>query len=317
MRFAVISDTHLYVRGNGKDSIWWNRMLRSQTDRISSCMIDTISPMQPDFVVHCGDISGHCDLENFRTGLAILDRLPCPWYAVLGNHDTWFPGVRDAFSERNGLPHGQCYYSVSLGGLRFIFLDTCYWRATDGSASPYLDKQLFDSNMINGLYIDDEELEWLDTQLKTYSQEKVVLVSHAPLGFKDNYKATTLPDGQPGRPEGCSLLEFNTQCGIVGDIHNRLELRALLARHPNVKMAFAGHCHINDYHREQGIAFIQTGSMIEYPFEFRLVEIDNGVASFTTHGLNDPSFQKESFIEERGNRWLAGKDAERTFTVAL
>jgi hypothetical protein len=57
--------------------------------------------------------------------------------------------------------------------------------------------------------------------------------------------------------------------------------------------------------------------MREYPFEFRLVEVDHGLASVTTHGLNDPSFQTKSYINERGNRWVAGSDAERTFSISL
>jgi 3',5'-cyclic AMP phosphodiesterase CpdA len=280
-------------------------------------MVDTISAMEPDFVVHCGDISGHCDLENFDAGLRIMDRLPCPWYAVIGNHDTWFPGVRDAFSDRHGLPRGQCFYSVSLHGLCFMFLDTCYWRALDGAVSPYLNKELFENDMIDGLYVADGELEWLGAELETRREEAVVLVSHAPLGFKDVYPVTTLPDGSPGPKGGCSLLQFNRKCGRIGDVVNRLELRRLLAGHSNVKAALAGHCHINDFHEEDGIAFIQTGAMREYPFEFRVVQVEDDVASVTTHGLNNPCFQVESYIEQRGNRWVAGTDAERTFTIPL
>ena len=317
MRFVIITDTHCFASGQGKDGVWWNRTLQSSTDEIGRCLVETISPLQPEFVIHCGDISGHSDLANFHAGLEILDRLACPWYAVVGNHDTWFPGVRDAFSDRNGLPHGQCYYSRQLGDLFFIFLDCCYWRAVDGSVSPYLDKQIFDNDVLDGLYIADEQFDWINDQLETAGNVPVVLVSHAPLGFKNVYPVTTLPDGQPAPPSGCSLLEFNKRCGRTSDIVNRLQLRELLANHTNIKMALAGHCHIHDFHEEDGIAFIQTGAMREYPFEFRLVEVENGLASVTTHGLNDPSFQTESYLNERGNRWVAGSDAERTFSISL
>lgn len=317
MRFAVIADTHFFAKGGRKDEVWWNRTLRSQTARIGSCMVDTIARMEPEFVIHCGDITGYCDLANYHAALEIMDRLPCPWYAVVGNHDTWFPGVRDAFADRNGLPHGQCYYSVALNHLRFIFLDTCYWRAVDGSVAPYLDKELFANDMIEGLYLADKEMEWLGSELEKHRDEPVILASHAPLGFKDAYPVTTLPDGQPGAPGGCSLLEFNKKCGRIGDIFNRREVRKLLAAHSNVRMALAGHCHINDFHEEDALAFMQTGSMLEYPFEFRMVQVENGLASVTTHGLDNPSFQAESYMTERGNRWVAGTDTERTFSFSL
>jgi len=317
MRFAVIADTHFFAPGRGKDGIWWNRTLQSKTHEIGRVMVDAIAQMQPDFVIHCGEISGCCELTSFNVGLQIMDRLPCPWYAAIGNHETWFPGVRNAFSDRYGLPRGQCYYSRRLGDLVFIFLDTCYWRAVDGSVSPYLDKELFDNDMIDGLYVADEEVKWSEDQLAAHRQETVVLASHAPLGFKDAYPVATMPDGSPGPKDGCSLLEFNRRCGRTGDIVNRVQLRALLSNYSNVKIAFSGHCHINDMHEEGGIVFVQTGAMREFPFEFRLVELEDGVASVTTHGLNDPAFQAESYMEERGNRWVAGTNAERTFTVSL
>ena len=317
MRFAIISDTHYYAPGQGKEGVWWNRTLQEETDRIGRCMVETISELRPDFVIHCGDITGYCDMENYGVALEVLDSLPCPWYAVVGNHDTWFPGVRDAFSDRFGAPRGQCFYSVQLGGLRFAFLDTCYWQAVDGSISTYLDKEMFDSGQIQGIAIAEDELEWLDAELEAHIDETVVLVSHAPLGFRPSYPVATMPDGSPGPEGGCPLIHFNAKCGVLGDIANREALRAILSRHGNVRMALAGHCHIFDRHEEDGIAFVQTGAMREYPSEFRMVEVENGVASFTTHGLKDPSFAERSYLEERNNRWVAGEEDDRTFTIAL
>ncbi len=317
MRFAIISDTHFYVPGAGKNGIWWNHTLQSETDQIGRRMVEAISEAEPDFVVHCGDITGLCEMDNYRLAEEVLDQLPCPWYAAIGNHDTWYPGVRGAFSDRFDAPDDRCYYSTSLGGLRFIFLDSCCWCTVDGDVSPYLDKELFDSGKIQGLYIPDEQLEWLDGQLAAYSKEPVVLVSHAPLGFKDIYPVVTLPDGSKAPPEGCPLLHFNVRCGVMGDIGNRPELRSMLTKHANVKMALAGHCHIHDSHQEDGIAFVQTGAVREFPCEFRVVDVADGVASFTTHGLKDTSYSDRSYIEERGNRWVAGTEKDRTFSVEI
>lgn len=317
MRFAVISDTHYYASNRTPDKAWWNRTLRSRTLEIGPCMVDTIARLNVDFVIHCGDISGYCDLENFETARKTLDRLNCPWYGVLGNHDSWFAGVRDAFSDHFDLPHGQCHYTRLLGGLRFIFLDTCHWRAADGSVSPYLDQQLFDAGQIEGLCVPDHEIEWLDRQLQQHQNEKVVLVSHAPLGFQEFYQAGTLPSGDPAPKFGCTYLDFNRACGRIGDIFNRQELRALITRHPHVKAALAGHCHINDYCLQGGIAFIQTGSMLEYPFECRIIEIDDDTAVVSTHGLDNPAFAADSYLPDRNNRWVAGTQAERTFSFSL
>jgi len=317
MRFSVIADTHFWAHGRGKDGLWWNRTLESRTLEIGEALVAAISEFEPDFVVHCGDLSGHCDMENFEAGSKIMGRLPCPWYAVIGNHDTWFPGVRDAFSDLYGLPRGQCYYTRSLGGLLFIFLDTCYWQAVDGTISAYLDKELFDTEMIEGLCVPPEELEWLREQLDAHRNETVCLVSHAPLGFKKVYRVGTLPKGKPAPKDGVSLPQFNCRCGRTGDVANRREVRRLLESYDNIRLALAGHCHINDLHREDRLAFCQTGAMREYPFEFRMVEVGDGVLSVTTHGLGTPRFSKDSFVEDWGNRWVAGTDEDRTFSVRL
>ncbi len=69
-----------------------------------------------------------------------MERVGCPWYGAIGNHETWNPGVRAAFAAHFGLPGERCHYARTLGGLRFVFLDTCHWQSADGACSPYLDK---------------------------------------------------------------------------------------------------------------------------------------------------------------------------------
>ena len=317
MRFAVISDTHFFAPGRGHDSVWWNRALHTRTGEIGECLVKTIAALTPDFVIHCGDITGRCDMENWHSGMVVMDRLPCPWYGVIGNHDTWYPGVREAFSAHFGLPRDRCFHAKILGGVCFVFLDCCYWQADDGTFSAWLDKELFDSGRIEGMSIPPEELQWLESLLEEVRDLPVCLVSHAPLGFKPLYPARTLPKGESAVPEGTPLLAFNRACGRTGDIVNRADVRHLLKKFDSVKLAVSGHVHINDLHTEDGIAFIQTGAMREWPFEFRMIDVKDGIASVTTHGLNNSAFKDESFVKEWGNSWIAGEAAEREFSVAL
>lgn len=317
MRIAIVSDTHFYAPGRGKDGIFWNRTLQSETDRIGRCLVDAVAQLEPDAAIHCGDITGACDMESWQTALETLDRLPCPWYAVLGNHDTWYPGVRDAFSARFGLPRGQTWHSVRLGGVRFVLLDTCWWEDVDGSMSPYLDRARHDAGQIRGLCVPEEEVDWLAGALQACRNEPVVIVSHAPLGFRERYPLATFPDGRPGPPGGCPIGRPPSEGGLMGELADRDRLRAMLADHPNVRLALAGHWHIFDRCDGDGITFVQTGAMREYPFEFRLLDIEDGVASVTTHGLADPSYAERSRIADRDNGWVAGTEAERTFKVDL
>jgi len=311
-RFVVISDTHFFAPGAvTQDKMFWNRVLQTRSAEIGECLIETINELAPDFVIHCGDFTGRCDMENFEFGCQLMDQLSCPWYAVLGNHDTWYPGVREAFSSLYGLPRDQCYYSRDLAGLRFIFLDVAYWITRQGQVSPYLDKELYDNGQIAGMSPTEEELRWLQAELEHSGDRPVVLISHAPLGFKDAYPVATLPKGRPVQAARISLVEY------IGDVLMRREMREIIRRHSNVKVAFAGHWHICDATYQDGVVYCQTPSLREYPFDIRLVEVRNRALAVTTVGLKNPDFKQLSYVEEWHNSWVAGAPSDREFTVEL
>ncbi len=310
-RFVILSDTHfLAPQPNVADKTWWNRVLEAECGEIGAALVRAVRRLEPDFVVHCGDLTGHCDMANYEFGAAVMDRLQCPWYVVPGNHDTWFPGVRAALAARYGLPGHQCHYARDLAGLRFLFLDMSYWASRDGRIMPYLDQDLYDGGQIAGMGASPEGLDWLERELAT-ADRPVVVVSHAPLGYKPDYAVATLPHGKPPAGPRTSVV------GIMGDVVGREGVRALLRRHPRVRLALAGHWHICDLTREDGVAFCQTPALREYPFEFRLAIVEGGHVRVTTHGLGDETFRRQSYVETWGNAWVAGTEADRTFTVAL
>ena len=309
-RFVVISDTHFLAPGHrAVGKTWWNRVLEARCDEISAALIETVRRLEPAFVIHCGDFTGHADLVNYEFGLQVMSQLGCPWYAVLGNHDTWFPGVRAALASRYDLPGEHCFYARDLAGLRFLFLDVAYWTSVHGDTTLYLDKELYDRHEISGMGPSQEELAWLEQELAA-ADRPVVLVSHAPLGYKPGYPITTLPYGEPSRQPLTSVAE------LMGDVLYRSAMRELIRRHPQVKLAFAGHWHLADTIREDGVTFCQTGALREYPFEFRVVEISDEGLHVSTLGLGD-CFREESYIEEWGNRWVAGIEEDRSFHVDL
>jgi len=94
-------------------------------------------------------------------------------------------------------------------------------------------------------------------------------------------------------------------------------MRAIIRRHPQVKVAFAGHWHISDVTQEDGVVFCQTPALREYPFEIRLAEVHGDSLTVTTVGLNDGRFRRLSYVPEWGNDWVAGTTNDREFTVSL
>ena len=311
-RFVVISDTHFFAPQPGlEDKFYWNRVLQTRSSEIGLSLVETINELAPAFVIHCGDITGHCDLENWSFATQLLDELNCPWYAVLGNHDTWFPGVRKAFSKRYGLPGGQGHYRRDLAGIRFLFLDLAHWYDDQGGVSPYLDKELADAGKILGMGPSQEELLWLESELANSAEQFVVLVSHSPLSFKKEYQVATLPKGKLAPSSPIALNEF-----ILGTKQRKV-IKEMISIYSNVKVAFAGHWHINDVIAQNGVVFCQTASLREFPFEIRVVDVESKRLIIETVSLKNSAFRELSFIPEWKNDWISGTPSERNYTVEL
>lgn len=311
-QFLVLSDTHFFAPGVAlEDKTWWNRVLQSRSEAIAANIVETVREIRPDFIIHCGDFTGHGDMANFEFGCQVMNATGSPWYVVPGNHDTWFPGVRAALSQRYGLPSPQCHYSLSLAGLRFIFLDVAYWHSLKGEVSPYLDKELYENGQIAGMGPSPAELTWLEAELVGAEKEPVVVVSHAPLEFKSTYSTGSLPYGLPAPGGQISLVDW------IGDIALRRSLCELIQRSSRVILALAGHWHINEVLRKEGVVYCQTASLREYPFEMRRCRIYSDHLVVSTIGLKDPGFSRASYISEWGNSWVAGTARDREFSISL
>jgi hypothetical protein len=305
-RFVVISDTHFYAPQTiAEDDVYWNGSLETRSPEIGACLVETIDELGPDFVIHCGDITGLCELENWAFACQVLDGLACPWYAALGNHDAEYPGVRAAFSERFGAWH----YRRDLAGIRFLFLDLVHWYDRQGRCSPYRDR--FDAAERQGMGADDEQLRWLEAELAACTDRPIALVSHPPLGFKPAYPIASWPRGVPVAERPTPLHP------LFGEVVHRPAIQAAIRRAPNVRVAFAGHWHIMDATPLDGAVHCQTASLREFPFEIRAVEIDAAAMRVTTVPLKDPSFRQASFVPAWNNAWVAGGPADRAFRIEL
>ena len=174
---------------------------------------------------------------------------------------TWFPGVRAALAARYELPGEDCFYTRDLAGLRFIFLDVAYWTSVYGDTTLYLDKELYDQGKIRGLGPSWTNWPGWSTELAK-ADRPMVIVSHAPLGYKPAYPMPTLPYGTPAQQPETSVAD------LMGDVLDRNAMREMMRRCPQVKIAFAGHWHIADVFREDGVTFCQTGSCANIPLSF-------------------------------------------------
>ena len=293
--FLIIADTHFVVPGAGQDMTWWNRMLKTQSSEIADSIVSTVTALDPDFVVHCGDITDNGTLASFHQAKEVMDRLCCPYYVTLGNHDTWQPGTREAIAGLFENAHGKFYYARDLGGLRFVFLDCAYWIRRDGQEDEHIDWNVYRAGGYLGIGPSEEELNWLARELVANGDMPTIVVCHTPVFSKSTYPVGSLPRGKPVKQDVSPYADFAGYC--VG--HKKL--MQMITSAGGVRAILTGHWHIFDIACNDGVYHCQTGSMIEFPFEMRLARVTDGRLSMTTVGLNDQSFREMSFLCELRN----------------
>ncbi len=310
-RFVILTDTHFAPPGRGVDGQWWNRTLVSRSAEISEALISTVKKLSPDFIIHCGDFTHFGDLESFQFGVDIMDRMSCPYNIILGNHDAEHIGIRKSIASIIENERGKFFYAREIAGLRFVFLDGANWITQDGIETEYLDSEIDNAGRYLGIGPTREGLDWLKQELAQNQDIPTIIITHAPIHAKPTYPLSTLQRGKPVKMHPCPYHHFAT----YGAKHE--SLRDLIAQHTNVVALFAGHWHIASLHSYQGVLHCQTGSLMEYPFEFRLLEKDHDLLNLSTIGLNDTQFKNDSFISEWNNQWVAGQPDDRKWNIAL
>lgn len=166
MKIAVISDTHFCVKDT-PDGKWLKTIRFSQSLELGERLIQEVTAYQPDFLIHCGDITNSGTADEFDMGTRILNEAKYPWFAVRGNHDAR-EGVHQRMLER----FGALSYSILLDGIRFLFLDV--GNNTGGDYPNFT--------------LTEEDKSFLQRELETAQNqnEKCVLVCHLPI-FSGNH----------------------------------------------------------------------------------------------------------------------------------
>ncbi|WP_026434217.1 phosphodiesterase [Paracidovorax oryzae] len=165
-------------------------------------------PQRPEAIVATGDLTDFGRPEEYahlRELLAPLD--PIPLYLLPGNHDDRAQ-LRASFPGHAYLgTHGFVQFSVPVGGLQLIALDTVVPGASEGSLCA-------------------ERLEWLAAQLDASRDRPVVIAMHHPpfrtlIGHMDEI----------GLLEGAQALEAlvarhpNVERVICGHLHRSIQVR--------------------------------------------------------------------------------------------
>ena len=224
--------------------------------------VKELNRRKPDFSVHLGDFIDR-DFKSFDTMVPIWSKLSAPGYHVLGNHDF---KVRDRDKalvlRRLGLDRlgsGEGWYSFSLQGWRFLFLDgnalsiqrfpsgSPGRREAEARLADLKARKTLNAMPWNGA-LGEKQWKWLGKELDRAARrkERVLLFSHYPV-----YPA---------------------------NVHNQWDAREivkLLDGRQNVTAWIDGHNHAGNYGFHGGVHYLNLPGMVETPKSsaFALVEV--------------------------------------------
>lgn len=300
--FALITDTHFKPGTAARDGVMWNRQLVSQSERLAELLVSSLNEDALDFVIHAGDLTHEGDKASFDFVRSSFSRLKAPLWFTLGNRDGGEPGIRSWLAAEWGLQSQTMYYARHHNGVRYIFLDSNYAHLPTGQESEI---QRWDqTSSYTGVGFSAAQLDWLTKELESDRETLTFVITHHPIASKAEYPIISPRDlGAPHRRLGPVWQK------LFPTYHK--EVLEILESAPNVKIVFTGHWHINDITRVNNLYHVKTSSLIEYPFEYRIVSVSDHFLDISVERLPSDSLSSESLVPDWQNEWIRGESFDR------
>lgn len=177
-----------------------------------------------DFIVDFGDTADSVEGAKKQTVLwqevaQAMKNSGKDYYALIGNHDT--STDKNEWAKIMNMP--SRFYSFFCDGYKIVVLDP----NNNDEKSPYPEEEIKWAEC----YIDDEQMEWLENELKN-SRQNIIIFSHEMLIMSD----------------------IDNDDDHV--IRNRHKLIELIEKSGKVKAVFCGHYHDGDFSERNGIHYI-------------------------------------------------------------
>ena len=313
MRFAIITDTHYSVKKDTEDGTLWNKQLLTLSLELGVALRDQLNTLNLDMVLHCGDLTHDGDIESLIFCAELFKDLRCPVYFTLGNHDTLIPAAREEIASIFKLPTNNFSFRHDLPEFSLLFLDTNFAHYPNGREDPLMNWRIA-SKEYSAVGPTRSSIIWLDQQLKDLLGTPVIIIAHHPFITKETYP----------RISPRSLSDWRQRVQTVDTAlfpAFSAELRDVISSHSKtISAIFSGHWHINDFFKWNDIAIIQTSSLIEFPFEFRVFELTSDSKLIgKTEKLVIPKLLLDelSLVPEWGNDWLRGTSVDREIEISV
>ncbi len=229
-RFGALSDLH------------FNRYNLSMTGDDATVTFPNalrfLEKFDVELVGMSGDISNNGERDAFEKFSTIASDFDFPVYTCTGNHD-----VHHDYSLANwqelinkgvyGENKADGVAAVSENGLDFVYVP----NECNGDVFIFLSQYQWDYNSSESRILTDEQLDWLENQLKNYSDRTVFLFFHTFLNNPIDGEHPATGEGNLINNVGhCYDLPFTEGCP------DEIRFEVLMKEHKNV-VFFNGHSH--------------------------------------------------------------------------
>ena len=207
---VVVSDSHFSVRTPEAERNW-------------ATVVDHVENVDPDLVVHVGDVSidGAHVPEELRLARRQLDLLGRPWLAVPGNHDVG-DNPNGVMSDEDVTSDRLAQWGEAIGTDRWV-VELGEWRLVG------IDAQLF------GSAGRDEDDQWSFIEHALGHPQRTALVTHKPLVAGAAELAAAPPYRFIPAPARDRLTELCQDGGVEvvvsGHVHQQRQFEAAAMTH--------------------------------------------------------------------------------------
>ena len=236
LKFAQVSDVHYYTGSNNTTY----KMIAESPKLLDDAIEQINTTPNVSFVMFTGDLIDKPFEKELSAFLPHTEKLNVPWYFAFGNHDTMVGGYLTPYvyiqlvnKYNKNYKFEKSYYSfIPQKGFKVIVLDTI----------------IRDRLTSNGR-IGDEQLKWLDNELKNSQKDTVLIFMHVPVI-------------EPYVAPNHRLLDAD-------------KMENILAKYKNPIGVFQGHYHGAKITKNGNILYVSCPSMVTYPNAFRMVTVTN------------------------------------------
>ena len=236
LKFAQLSDVHFYT---GQDNTTFK--MRAESGKLLDDAIAQINETpNVSFVMFTGDQIDYPYEKELSAFLPYTEKLNVPWYFTFGNHDTMLGGY---------LNPSLYMQLVNKYNKNYKFEKTYYsFVPQKGYKAIVLDSIIRDHLSSNGK-IGDEQLLWLDNELKNSTKDIVLIFTHVPVI-------------EPYNSPNHRLLDAD-------------KVQEVLNKYKNPILVFQGHYHGAKITQQDNILYVSCPSLVSYPNSFRMITISN------------------------------------------